>query len=146
MLINETLAKRLGFTPQTAVGQRLYTQYPPNPLTYVEVAGVMKDFNYSSLHGEVKPFMLVYSHNPNDFSYIVASTDSKSYKDLLGKIENDHWHRTCSAVPFEYAFLDAEVQRQYETEITLSKIINSFTMMAILISCPGFVRPCCFQR
>ncbi len=136
VLINETLAKRLGFTPQTAVGQRLYTQYPPNPLTYVEVAGVMKDFNYSSLHGEVKPFMLVYSHNPGDFSYIVASTDSKSYKDLLGKIETI-WHKNLPAVPFEYAFLDAEVQRQYETEITLSKIINSFTLMAILISCLG---------
>jgi len=136
VLINETLAKRLGFTPQTAVGQRLYTQYPPNPLTYVEVAGVMKDFNYSSLHGEVKPFMLVYSHNPGDFSYIVASTDSKSYKDLLGKIETI-WHKDLPAVPFEYAFLDAEVQRQYDTEITLSKIINSFTIMAILISCLG---------
>src|SRR6185436_13317641 len=30
-----------------------------------------------------------------------------------------------------------EVQKQYETEITLSKIINSFTIMAILISCLG---------
>ena len=34
-------------------------------------------------------------------------------------------------------FLDQEVQKQYETEITLSKIINSFTIMAILISCLG---------
>ncbi len=136
VLINETLAKRLGFTPQKAVGQRLYTQYPPNPITYVEVAGVMKDFNYSSLHGEVKPFMLVYSSNIGDFTSIVASTDSKNYKGLLGKIETI-WHKDLPAVPFEYAFLDAEVQKQYETEITLSQIINSFTLMAILISCLG---------
>jgi putative ABC transport system permease protein len=33
--------------------------------------------------------------------------------------------------------LDAEVQKQYETEIVLSQIINSFTLMAILISCLG---------
>jgi putative ABC transport system permease protein len=34
-------------------------------------------------------------------------------------------------------FLDDEVQKQYETEITLSRIINSFTLIAILISCLG---------
>jgi putative ABC transport system permease protein len=136
VLINETLCKRLGFNPQNAIGQRLYTQYPPNPITYVEVAGVMKDFNYSSLHGEVKPFMLVYSGNFGDFNCIVASSGSKNYKDLLGKIEAI-WHKNLSGVPFEYAFLDAEVQKQYETEITLSQIINSFTLMAILISCLG---------
>ena len=39
--------------------------------------------------------------------------------------------------PFEYTFLDDEVQKQYETEITLSKIINSFTFIAILISSLG---------
>ncbi|HSU51917.1 MAG TPA: FtsX-like permease family protein, partial [Segetibacter sp.] len=33
--------------------------------------------------------------------------------------------------------LDDEVQKQYETEITLARIINSFTFMAILISCLG---------
>lgn len=136
VLINETLAKRLGFTPQTAIGQRLFTQYPPNPITYVTVAGVMKDFNYSSLHGEVKPFMLVYSRNPGDFTTVIASTDSKNYKALLSNIEAI-WHKNLSSVPFEYAFLDAEVQKQYETEITLSQIINSFTIMAILISCLG---------
>ena len=42
-----------------------------------------------------------------------------------------------SAVPFEYAFVDDEVQKQYEAEITLSNIINSFTLIAILISCLG---------
>jgi putative ABC transport system permease protein len=136
VLINETLCKRLGFNPQNAIGQRLYTQYPPNPITYVEVAGVMKDFNYNSLHGEVKPFMLVYSNNPGDFQYIVASAGSKNYNALLGKIETI-WHKNLPAVPFEYSFLDAEVQKQYETEITLSQIINSFTLMAILISCLG---------
>lgn len=47
------------------------------------------------------------------------------------------WHKNIPAVPFEYVFLDDEVQKQYETEITLSKIINSFTLMAIFISCLG---------
>ena len=40
-------------------------------------------------------------------------------------------------MPFEYAFLDDEVQKQYSAEITLSRIINLFTTMAIFISCLG---------
>jgi putative ABC transport system permease protein len=136
VLINETLCKRLGFTPETAVGQRLYTQYPPDPIFYVEVAGVMKDFNYNSLHGEVKPFMLVYSGNAGDFSFITVSASAKDYKTLLTKMEMI-WQKNLPGTPFEFAFLDQEVQKQYEAEITLSQIINSFTIMAIVISCLG---------
>jgi putative ABC transport system permease protein len=136
VLINETLCKRLGISPQAAPGTRLYTQYAPDPVTFVEVAGVMKDFNYNSLHMEVKPFMLVYRNDPRQFNVMVVSTDSKNYKSLLGKMEA-LWRKDIADAPFEYSFLDTEVQKQYETEVTLSQIINAFTLMAIVISCLG---------
>ena len=47
------------------------------------------------------------------------------------------WHKELPAVPFEYQFLDEVVQKQYESEVTLGNIINSFTLMAILISSLG---------
>ena len=136
VLINETLAKRLGLNPQTAPGTRLYTQYDPDPVTFVEVAGVMKDFNYNSLHSEVKPFMLVYDGHQNELNCIVVSANSSNYKAMLKKMEAI-WHKDLPEVPFEYSFLDSEVQKQYETEATLSQIINSFTLVAIVISCLG---------
>jgi putative ABC transport system permease protein len=136
VLINETLAKQLGFTAQTAPGKRLYTQYKPNPITYVEVAGVMKNFNYNSLHGDIRPFMLVYNPKRGDLSNLIVATNSTKYKGLLTQIEAI-WNKNLPGVPFEYAFLDNEVGKQYEAEITLSQIINSFTIMAILISCLG---------
>jgi putative ABC transport system permease protein len=136
VLINETLMTRLGLKPQNAPGTRLYSHYEPDPETYVEVAGVMKDFNYSSLHNEVKPFMLVYNPRRGDISTLTVAANSKDYKNLLAKIRIS-WQKDLPGTPFEYAFLDNEVQKQYETEITLSHIINSFTLMAILISCLG---------
>jgi putative ABC transport system permease protein len=136
VMINETLAKRLGLSIQKASGTRLYSQYDNNPATFVEVAGVMKDFNYNSLHGDVKPFMFVYDNSPSSFNDMVVAVNSKNYKALLGKIETI-WHRDMPSTPFEYLFLDQEVQKQYEAEITMSQIINSFTLMAILISCLG---------
>ncbi len=136
VLINETLAKRLGLTPELAPGTKLFTQYKPNPATYVEVAGVIKDFNYNSLRGDIKPFMLIYDKDRSDLSNAIVATSTKNYRELIAKI-GAVWHKDLPSVPFEYSFLDAEVQKQYETEITLSQILNAFTLMAILISCLG---------
>jgi putative ABC transport system permease protein len=136
VLINETLMKRLGLRPENAPGTRLYSHYEPDPETYVEVAGVLKDFNYNSLHNEVKPFMLMYNPGRSDISNITVAANSRDYKNLLVKI-GAVWSKDLPGIPFEYAFLDDEVQKQYETEVTLARIINSFTLMAILISCLG---------
>jgi len=136
VLINETLCKRLGLKPEKALGTRLYTQYGSDPLSFVEVAGVMKDFNYNSLRDDVRPFMLEFDNDKSHLNNMIVSANSNNYKDLLGKMEAV-WHKNFTALPFEYKFLDAEVQKQYETETTLSQIINSFTLMAILISCLG---------
>jgi len=136
VLINETLAKRLGLDPKTAGGTLLYTQYAPEPAMTMEIAGVMKDFNFSSLHEEVKPFMLKCNPKDNYLSNITVATNSANYKNLLGQIEI-LWHKNFPAVPFEYSFLDEEVQKQYASEITLANIINAFTIMAIFISCLG---------
>ena len=73
VLINETLCRRLGLKPETAPGTRLYTQYAPNPVTFVEVVGVMKDFNYSSLHNEVKPFFFAYENDWKKMDILVVA-------------------------------------------------------------------------
>jgi putative ABC transport system permease protein len=119
-----------------APGARLYSQYLNGPVNYVDVVGVMKDFNYNSLHGEVRPFMLFYNSDASAFSYMTVAVSSENYKSVVSKMQNI-WQKNLPGTPFEYSFLDQEVQKQYEAEISLSQIINSFTLMAILISCLG---------
>lgn len=137
ILINETLARQLGLDPKTAAGQTVFRHSADLsvPVNY-EIAGVMKDFNYSSLHDVVRPFMLVYDGDANDFSHIILNSNSKDYTSLLKKI-GSVWKTLLPEVPFEYVFLDEAIQKQYETEMTLSRIINCFTLMAILISSLG---------
>jgi putative ABC transport system permease protein len=134
ILINETLAHRLGLDPATAPGTRVYSEQDDGNII-LEIAGVMKDFNYNSLHSEVRPFMLAYSPDQNQ-PHIIVNTATDNYKMLLGKIETV-WKQFLPTVPFEYAFLDDQIQKQYESELTFSRIINSFTIIAILISCLG---------
>jgi len=136
VLINQTLAKRLNLNPQTAQGAKLYSKFNSAPATFVTVVGVMKDFNYNSLHDEVKPFMLIYDGKTSDFSSMIVSVNSSNYSQLLMSI-NGVWTKDMPATPFQYAFLDDEVQKQYESEDIISHIINSFTSIAIIISCLG---------
>jgi putative ABC transport system permease protein len=136
VLVNETVCKRLGLKPEQAPGTKLYAHFPPDPEFSMEIVGVMKDFNYNSLHDEIKPFLLRYFPKNGSISHVIVSVGSTNYKTLLSKIETV-WQKNLPAVPFEYSFLDDEVQKQYTTEITLSRIINVFTIIAIFISCLG---------
>jgi len=136
-LINETMCKRLGLKVEKAPGLRLFSKAFDGSISYYEIVGVMKDFNFASLHGEVRPFMIFHSGNPgNYFSHMTVSVTSPDYKSLLSKMETI-WQKNMPGIPFAYTFLDQEVQKQYQAEISLSNIINSFTIMAILISCLG---------
>jgi putative ABC transport system permease protein len=136
VLVNEALVKSLGLKNETAPGTILYSQYAPDPVQTFQIAGVMKDFNFNSLHSEVAPFMLEYNLKNPFLTNLTVAANSKNYKSLLSEVEKI-WKKDIPGAPFEYAFLDQEVQKQYETEITLSNIINAFTIMAIFISCLG---------
>ena len=136
VMINETLCRRLGLNPAKAPGTLIYSEYKPDPKLTMEIVGVMKDFNYSSLHDEIKPLELDYEARADRFSKMTVSVNSDNYKSVLAKMESA-WHKNLPAVPFEYQFLDEVVQSQYESEETLGNIINSFTLMAILISSLG---------
>jgi putative ABC transport system permease protein len=133
VLINETYARQLGLTPATAPGTRLHDSQQRE----VEVVGVMKDFNFWSLHHGVDGF-LVWINNPRYglWPTVIAHTNTDNYRQLLASVEKI-WHKDISGVPFEYTFMDEYVGHIYEADITVSRIINAFTLMAVIISCLG---------
>ncbi len=136
VLINETLARRLRLDPVKAPGTKLYSQYGNAPVDVLEIVGVMKDINTGSLHEGVKPFMLLCNPASPSLCTVMISCNSSNFRALLDRME-PIWRRYAPGVPFEFVFLDEEVQRQYETEIILANIINCFTVMAVVISCLG---------
>jgi len=133
VLINEAMAKKLGIRPEKSEGVILHSQFNGQDVSY-EIAGVIRDYNFSSLHEEVKPLVIQYSPQPGTEVFISAR--SANFPALLAAI-GTIWHTDVPGVPFEYAFSDEEAQKQYAAEITLSKIIDSFTLMAIVISSLG---------
>jgi putative ABC transport system permease protein len=136
ILINETLARDLGLDPMRAEGVKVFSKWSDSPLQTYEIAGVIKDFNFNSLHEGIKPFLLVCIPNSPSFCTVMVSCNTGDYKSLLGRM-GTVWRRNVPGAPFDYAFLDEDVQKLYEADITLAKIINAFTAMAVLVSCLG---------
>jgi putative ABC transport system permease protein len=132
VVINETAAKELGLAIPEAPGQDLYAGKDSNKTTF-HIVGVLKDFNFASLHEKIKPLFFRYNYH---FSHLIVSSRSSNYAALLAKLQTA-WKQFNPQEPFEYSFLDENIQRQYETESTLLRIINSFTILAIFICCLG---------
>lgn len=132
VIINETLASRLGFNNSTALGKRLFA----GDTRVFTVAGVMRDINYRSLRDEVAPFMLSYNPGRDDIRYLIVRFSGGEHASLISQLKSI-WQKDLPGTPFDVIFMDEQVGRQYSAETTMASIINIFTMMAIAISCLG---------
>jgi putative ABC transport system permease protein len=129
-LLNESAARELGWTPETAIGQRMFLDDTRPGV----VKGVIRDFNFQSLHAAIKPLVLF----PEDrYSYQwlikVAGDNPEATIAALGA----KWKTIAPYRPFEYHFLDEDYNRLYQSEIRLGEILNLFAGIAIVLACLG---------
>jgi len=132
VLINQSLARGLGLDVATAPGTTIFS-WDGERYT---IAGVMKDFNYQSLHETVAPFMVVYTFGETAFDHLLINANSTQYSSLFNRMEAIYKQRVFVG-DFDCKLLSDEIALLYKTEIIMSRIINSFTVMAIIISCLG---------
>ena len=129
-LINETTVRRLGWTPEEAIGKRF------NLLgnRQGEVVGVVKDFNHSSLHDTIDPLALFIE--PSNYEYLLVRTAPGDVAGALRGIEQA-WRQYVTHRPFEYQFLDQAFDALYRAEVQLGQVFGVFALLAILIACLG---------
>ncbi len=129
-LINETAAQRLGW--EDPVGRKLsYGGYQEG-----QIIGLVKDFNFSSLHEEVSPIIL--RMNNWKPSNIALRLEAGSMKEKLADIQ-DLWKEMAPNVPFEFDFMDDQIDAMYEREQRMSSIFSLFAGLAIFIACMGLL-------
>jgi putative ABC transport system permease protein len=99
----------------------------------------VKDFNVSSLHETIEPFALFHNQSKTynlAHSYITvrirAADMRKSISDL-----GDQWKQFIPGTPFDYSFLDDELDAQYRTEQLMGTIFGIFTFLSIFVACLG---------
>jgi putative ABC transport system permease protein len=129
---NEAALKIFGIEKDKAIGTKLYGNINGRRSEF-EIVGVISNYNFYSLKMEVGPLLTFYKNRVN---YLVVEFKTANYKGALADV-GSIWKGIMPGVPFEYSFLDTDLQKQYTEENTLQKISNSFTILAILISCLG---------
>jgi putative ABC transport system permease protein len=135
IILNETAVKELGYTVDNAVGKEARFDFKGNHSSF-RIVGVVADFNFESLHKKIKPFGFLTGYFANRYGYTIADISTDNYSGLIKKISNS-WNAINPAVPFTYSFLDQDFQRNYGKEQLTSRIVVSFTFIAILLACLG---------
>jgi putative ABC transport system permease protein len=135
IIFNETAVREFGFaSPADAIGKKIFTQRQSG-VADLTIVGVVKDFHFEDLKKPITPFGFTVSQQPF-YNYMVAQANTSDLSQII-KTAETAWQKLNPNEPFEYSFLDADFQKNYQTESRLSTIVNYFTLVAILISCLG---------
>jgi len=126
LVLNEAAIKEMGL--KDPVGKKI--------LSRSHIIGIIKDFNFQSLHSDIDP--------------LAIAIDSRWNRYLAVKIRPEYIEETIVYIesvitgfapdfPFEYQFLDQEFDRLYQKEQQLGKLFFYFSVLAVLISALGLL-------
>ncbi|MEL6671733.1 MAG: FtsX-like permease family protein [Bacteroidota bacterium] len=128
-IINETLAKKIGW--EDPVGKDFKFSWNED---WGKVVGVVKDFNYNSLHEGINPLAL--SIQPWGYSEVQVKLKGDQVSSQLAEIERV-WRASGTELPFDYTFLDAHFAEIYESDRQASEVVLVIAGLAVLIACMG---------
>jgi ABC-type antimicrobial peptide transport system permease subunit len=142
LVINETLAKAIGFeNPSDAVGKMLYST-GPNGDKPLPIVGVVADFHQGSFHDAILPAVI--ENAPDDQKRSVAiklTADEKNVSDvkkILSAIEAE-WKKLYPDTPFDYSFLNESISWLYGQDEKSAWLTNAAAFITIFISCIGLL-------
>jgi putative ABC transport system permease protein len=139
ILVNEALVKAYGI--KDPIGKRFgkYTQ---------RIVGVVKDFNYESLHTAIEPLVLslkfdTLARQSSDVSFANAPQPRISVRMKNGNIQSNiallkkAWQVVAPNQEFEYYFLDEKLAAAYKQEQKSAKVVKLASGLSIFIACMG---------
>ncbi len=129
-IVNETAVREFKWIDaEKALGKTLEKEGKKG-----KVIGVVKDFNFASLATPMSAMII--ELDPDQFSTLSVKLDQRDAKEVIEKLEAD-WNKIFPEKAFEYSFLDEQLNDQYSNFQNFGTIIQTFTGIAVLISCLG---------
>jgi putative ABC transport system permease protein len=135
VMINETAARRMGMTPESAVGKKLteVAAASENAITRT-IIGVVKDFHIEAMHRPIDPVVLFMQRDA--MWRLSVRIRPENIPATLAFLQ-EKWQAFEPGYPWRYFFLDEDFGRFFQNEERQSKIFGSFTILAIAIACLG---------
>lgn len=131
-IINEAAVKVLGFSRnEDAVGKDFGYGGRTGKLI-----GVFNDFHFESMHQKIVPLVLLVPRNADFYGNISIKISGSNITAALTHIEKI-WRKFLPEVPYQYAFLDQNFERLYQSEERQQSIFTLFACIAIFIACLG---------
>jgi putative ABC transport system permease protein len=140
IVINEQAVKEFGLG-SPAVGKELVWSTDADTLYYVEVIGVAKDFHFTSLRNEIKPYgFLMIPGGQNNFTIKLSGNIPATVNQL-----ETMWTQSFPEVPFDYLFLDETFDRMYAAESRFQQVFITLVVLGIIIACLGLLALAAFS-
>ena len=134
VIVNETFVKYMGW--DHPLGKRLTKGLPEKPNFSGEVIGVVKDFNFHSLHHKIEPMWM--SLQQKIGGSLILRINGERLTQIMDVLKV-YWKQIHPDYPFVHTFLDKEFDRFYDADRKQNKLINIFSFICILISCLGLL-------
>ncbi len=138
VVVNEAMVKKIGW--DEPLGKRFQFGQP------ARVIGVVKDFNFMSLHTLVEPFFLhrlvidttniPVQQRANQQIYFIVNIAGEGISQTLSLLE-DIFAKFDAKHPFQFEFLDDSLNQLYASDQRLMKLTGIFAGVCIFISCLG---------
>ena len=98
-----------------------------------EIIGMVKDFQYGSLHHAIEPLILRFRNDGRNILVKVKAGNEVAAIDAVKKT----FKKFHPEYPFHFSFMDEDYQQLYESENKVAVLSKIFSLLAILISCLG---------
>jgi putative ABC transport system permease protein len=130
-IVNEAAVKAYGWkTPKDALGKKIEWAFGKKG----KVIGVVKDFNYASLHNRIEPLLIhIY---PSWYNTVTLRLKTDNLTTTMKEIETA-WKNSGTENPFKYAFLEDDFNSLYKSEQNMRAVLGAFTFLSVLVACLG---------
>jgi putative ABC transport system permease protein len=134
VIINQAALKEIGVS--NPIGRNLNFIGKGKDEILYKIIGVIKDFNYESLHQQVRP-LAIHLHIPRQPAYFLTLRISANNPgETLAYIKST-WHKFAGKENIFFGFLDQDLAHLYDTEARTGIIAGIFSFLAIFIACLG---------
>jgi len=133
-LINETAAAKFGWNDP--VGKSIVGPGAGYGRHERKVIGVVKDFNFASLHKKIEPLIIFMGTNAWTTEYAYLKLDPIRSTTLIPQIE-EAYHEFYENMPFDWEFLDEKFASLYKQDYQVRDIFQIGLFISILVSCLG---------
>lgn len=132
VLVNETAVRTFGWTDP--VGMTISRGHAETGAETFRVIGVAGDFHFKSIHQSVEPLVIHLLRGlPR---YMTIDVSPVNFPQSIAGLKSA-WEKINPDEPFEFRMLSDEYDFHYRSEIQLSRIFTSFTILAFIIAALG---------